>query len=239
MFIEEDVDDASSVYDAFYNKYFDGWTEEFGKYRSKVRNVSDLVGDREKKVGRCYPSKQHLFDALEMTPLSKVKVVIWAPEPYSSLNQDGRPRAQGYAFGVAKNDIIPKPLLNIYTELKNELPGFQIPRHGNLSGWTNQGILMMNMALCYSPKDPKAFSDLWIRFSNIIIQIINEKVPNCIHLLWGKKCEQLADSINSREVYTTSHPSCAYQGFFGCNHFIKTNITLQRQNKTPIDWGRL
>lgn len=241
MFIEEDVDQTSTVYQSFYNKYFEGWTEEFEKHKQQMKAISKLIDDKEKDVGMYYPLKNDIFRALELTPLNKVKVVIWGQDPYPFLKPNGLPRAQGYSFGVSRDDDVPKSLINIYKELNREIPDFKPPKHGDLTGWAKQGVLFMNTSLCYSPKEPKAFLNLWIRFTNIIIQIINENVPNCIHLLWGKKCEKLADSISSREVYITSHPSplSAYQGFFGCNHFIKTNITLKRQGKEPIDWNLL
>lgn len=241
MFIEEEVDQTSSSYDAFYNKYYSGWSEEFETRKEQMKKICKLIDDKEKEVGSYYPLKKDLFKCLEITPLSKVKVVIWGQDPYPSLKSDGKPRAQGYSFGVSKNDVVPKSLINIYKELQQEIPEFTPPQHGDLTGWAKQGVLFMNSSLCYSPKDPKAFLNLWLRFTNIIVEIINEKVPNCIHLLWGRKCEKIADNINSREVYTTSHPSpfSAYQGFFGCNHFIKVNITLQRQGKLPIDWKDL
>ena len=241
FFIEEEVNQKSTVFEAFYNKYFEGWTEEFQQYQDLMKDISRLIGDKEKEVGNYYPLKNDLFRALEMTPLKKVKVVIWGQDPYPTLKRNGKPRAQGYSFGVSRDDEVPKSLQNIYKELKQEIPDFKPPNHGDLTGWANQGILFMNTSLCYSPKDPKAYLNLWHRFTNIIIQIINEKVPNCIHVLWGKKCEKLADSISSREVYTASHPSplSAYQGFFGCNHFIKINITLKRQEKEHIDWNSL
>lgn len=241
MFIEEDVDQNSSVYDAFYNKYYEGWTEQFQKHKHQMKCISDMIDDKENEVGKYYPLKNDLFKCLELTPLRKVKVIIWGQDPYPSLRLNGLPRAQGYSFGVSRDDNVPKSLLNIYKELKQEIPEFEPPKHGDLTGWAKQGILFMNTSLCYSPKHPKAFVNLWRRFTNIIIDIVNENIPNCIHLLWGKKCEGLEDSISSREVYKAPHPSplSAYQGFFGCNHFIKVNITLQRQNKTPIDWNQL
>ena len=231
MYVESEITDNSSVYDAFYNRYLEGWTEEFEAYKDNMKNISTIIETREKQVGDVYPSKQHLFDALDMTPLHNVKVVIWSPGPYKHTN------AQGYAYGVPAGQPPTKTIDNIYKELKNEFPNFERPQNHDFVEWAKQGVLLMNMDLCFSMTDKDAFSNLWIRFTEIVIQIINKCVPNCIHLLWGKQCEQLESSISSREVFTTAHPSQAYRGFFGCNHFIKTNITLQRQNKRPIIWG--
>ena len=113
MFIEEEVDQTSSSYDAFYNKYYSGWTEEFETRKEQMKKICKLIDDKEKEVGSYYPLKKDLFRCLEITPLSKVKVVIWGQDPYPSLKSDGKPRAQGYSFGVSKNDVVPKSLINI------------------------------------------------------------------------------------------------------------------------------
>lgn len=230
MYIESDVDETSSVYDAFFNKYYEGWTEEFEPYKENMKNISNIIKTKQNGSINVFPKRDSLFDALEMTPLNKVRVVIWGEAPYKNKN------AQGYAYGIPKGCPIVKTIDNIYKEIKNEIPDFQRPTHHDLRNWTDQGVLLMNMELCYCPDDKEMFSNVWIRFTEIIIQIINKKVPNCIHLLWGKQCEQLEDSISSREVYKTSHPSSPFRGFYGCNHFIKTNITLQRQGKQSIKW---
>jgi len=238
MFIEDEVNQKSTVYDAFYNKYFEGWTEEFQTYKEDMERISKIIDIKEKITGGYYPLKNDLFRSLELTPLGRVKVVIWGEEPYRTQKSNGLPRDQGYSFGVSKCDAVPKGVQNIYAELAREVE-FQPPKHGDLTGWAKQGILFMNTSLCYSPSNPKAFTNLWIRFTNLVIRIINEKIPNCIHLLWGKGCESIKDNISSREVYMTTSPLVAYRGFFGCNHFIKVNITLKRQGKEEIDWNRL
>lgn len=220
MYIEEDIDQDSSVYDALFGTYYNGWTEVFKGYRPNIENISKIIRTKESEVGGFLPQKDKLFRAFTMTDLSDVKVVIWGKNP-----------------SVSKNFYS-----NIYKELKqeNQVPGGFGNDFGqrNLDDWARQGVLFMNVAMCYTRQNPDPFSDLWIRFANIIIQIINSKVPNCIHLLWGRECEKISDSISSREVYSTSHPSSPTMGFFGCNHFIKVNITLERQKKQPISWFR-
>jgi len=229
MFIESDVNEESSIYDAFYNKYYEGWTEEFSSYKENMKDISNIIKIKQKK-STVFPKRDSLFDALELTPLNKVRVVIWGETPYKNKN------ALGYAYGIPKGSPSTKTIDNIYKEIKNEIPDFKRPDHHDLQKWTEQGVLLLNMELCVCLEDKEMFSNLWVRFSEIIIQIINKKVPNCIHLLWGKRCEQLEDSISSREVFKASHPSSPYRGFYGCNHFIKTNITLVRQGKKPINW---
>lgn len=228
-----------SVYEMLYNHYYPGWSEKLEPYRKAIKDTSDIIARMELKYGEYYPEKCNLFKALEMTPLDKVKVVIWGQDPYPSLLTDDKPRAQGYSFGVRKDDIIPKSLVNIYKEIKNNFPMFEPPEHGDLTWLAEQGILFMNSALTYCPKEPKCYLNLWNRFTNIIINIINENTENCIHLLWGKNCEKLSPHIKSREKYTCAHPSplSANRGFFGCKHFLKVNITLKRQGKEQINWN--
>ena len=211
LIIEEEVTQKSSVYDAFYNNYYEGWSEAFEEYREEMRNVSEII-DKVEKVSKYYPLKQNLFDCFKHTPLDKVKVVIWTDNPHT-LNRSYD---------------------NIYKELKNEYPEITLPRDNNLHKLTEQGVLFINSAMCHSYDSPKSYSNLWFRFTNIVIDILNTRVENCIHLLWGKKCQKLADTINSREVYTSSDPS-SYT-FYGNNHFIKTNIILKRQGKSEISW---
>lgn len=210
--IEEDINSSSSVYDAFYNKYYEGWTEEFEKYKGEMKNVSKIIERVEKRTGGFSPSKESLFSCFENTPLNKVKVVIWSERPYS----------------------ISRSYSNIFKELKNEYTDFKVPKDNNFMKLSEQGVLFINACMCYSSSDSSAYTNLWFRFTNIVIEILNEKVQNCIHLLWGKNCQKLADNIKSREVYISSDPSSF--SFFGNNHFIKTNITLKRQGKTEIAW---
>jgi len=211
LVIEEDIDQKSTVYEAFYNRYFEGWTEAFEKYKDEVKNVSDIIGKVEKRTNGYYPSKSKLFDCFEKTPLDKVKVVIWTEYPFS----------------------LDRSYPNVYKELKNQYSEFTCPRENNLLKLTEQGILFINASMCYA-RFKKAYDNLWFRFTNIVIEILNERVDNCIHLLWGRNCQKLSDNINSREVYISSDP-ISYT-FFGNNHFIKTNITLKRQGKPEIKW---
>lgn len=228
-----------SVYDLLYEKDYGQWSQKLEKYKDAVRHISGIIDTKVKKHGPYYPLGSNLFKALEMTPLEKVKVVIWGQDPYPTLLTNGTPRAQGYSFGVAKDDAVPQSLRNIYKEIKENFPMFQEPEHGDLNWLADQGILFMNSALTYCPTEPKCYLNLWNRFTNIIINIINENVDNCIHVLWGKNCEKLAEHIRSREVFIAPHPSpfSARRGFFGCKHFLKINITLQRQEKEQINWN--
>lgn len=228
-----------SVYDVLMKNDYGDWTPQFQKYKRALKNVCDIIDRTEAKYGEYYPLKDDVFNAFKMTPLSKVKVVIWGQDPYPTLLEDGMPRAQGYSFGVRRDDDVPQSLRNIYKEIGDNFPMFKAPDHGDLNWLAEQGILFINSSLTYCPRDPKCYLNLWNRFINIIIEILNENTKNCIHILWGKNAERLAEHIHSREIYMSAHPSplSARRGFFGCKHFLKINITLKRQEKEQINWN--
>lgn len=228
-----------SIYDLLYNNHYPGWSEKLEKYKPAIKQISEIISKKEERYGEYYPKKEDVFKCLSLTPLHKVKVVIWGQDPYPALRDNGQPRAQGYSFGVARDDAVPMSLRNIYKEVGENFPMFKAPEHGDLTWLAKQGILFMNSALTYCPNEPKCYLNLWNRFTNIIIAILNEESNNCIHLLWGKNCEKLAEHIHSREIYISAHPSplSARRGFFGCKHFLKVNITLARQERDQINWN--
>ena len=227
----------TTIYDCLYGREYKGWSEKLEEHKPAVKQLSRLIESKEKEHGEFYPAKENVFRALEMTPLDKVKVVIWGQDPYPTLLSNGKPRAQGYSFGVHRTDQVPQSLRNIYKELKDNFPTFEEPSHGDLSWLANQGILFMNQSLTYCPSNPKLYLNLWNRFTYIIIKILNENVEGCIHLLWGKQCEPLIEHIRSREIHQASHPSpfSARRGFFGCKHFLKVNIILENRKKAKIE----
>jgi len=237
IIIEDEIDQESTIYDALYNKNYGLWSEKLEPHRKAVELISNMIQEKEKEFGEFYPLKKDVFKFLEMTPLEKVKIVIWGQDPYPTLLPNGKPRAQGYSFGVDKNDAVPQSLANIYKEIKSSYEMFEPPKHGDLTWLADQGILFMNQSLTYCPKNPKLYLNLWNRFTYIMINIINENVENCIHLLWGKKCEPLIEHIRSREIHQAAHPSplSARRGFFGCKHFLRVNIILENRKKTKIE----
>ena len=229
-----------SVYDLLFKKDLGKWSQEFNKYKKAIKDISKRIDECEKKYGSYYPEKENLFKAFELTPLEKVKVVIVGQDPYPSLLANGKCRAQGLSFSVSKEDSIPGSLKNIYKEIKNDFPMFQEPKHGDISYLAKrEGVFLFNQSLSYCPTNPKCYLNLWNRFTNIVINILNENIDNCIYILWGKKAENLAESIKSREIITGVHPSpiSANRGFFNKKYFLKINITLKNQNKKQINFN--
>ena len=228
-----------TVEDLLFKKDLGKWSTEFKKYKAAIKDISKRIQACEKKYGPYYPEKENLFKAFELTPLETVKVVIVGQDPYPSLLANGKCRAQGLSFSVSKEDSIPGSLKNIYKEIKNDFPMFQEPKHGDLTYWAEQGVFLFNQALTYCPEDPKCYLNLWNRFTNIVIKILNENIDNCIYILWGKKAEKLSESIKSREIITGVHPSpmSANRGFFNKKYFLKLNLTLKRQGKEQINFN--
>ena len=218
-----------------YENKYPGWGKELWKRNSNIKNLS-LIIDKINK--RYYPLEKDLFKSLEMVNLKDIKVVIWGQDPYPQIKSNGKPRAQGYSFGVSKDDEIPGSLKNIYKEIKNNFSNFKIPIHGDLTWLSNQGILFMNSSLTYFPEEPKLGLNIWNRFRNIIIDIINENCPDCIHVLWGNNAKELENEIKSKHIITGAHPSplSSYR-FFGCRHFLMINIILARLGKKQINFN--
>lgn len=184
-----------------------------------------------------YPRGSEYFAALNHTPFEQVKVVILGQDPYHGLNQ-----AHGLCFSVRPNVDIPPSLQNIYKELKQDVPGFEIPDHGYLRKWAEQGVLLLNATL--SVESGRAGSHQkkgWEEFTDAIIHRLNDEREGLVFILWGSYAQKKGEFIDSKKhlVLKGPHPSplSAHRGFFGCKHFSKTNEYLKRRGQAPIDWS--
>ena len=218
LFIEEELDGSSTLEEILSLKYYPGWTEKFQDYKSEIKDFTQIMEKKLSKAETMYPKKLEIFSQLENTPLDKVKVVIWTDNPR----------------------VIPSSITTInkemYKELSGKLGGIEQQYHFSPLFLRKQGVLFMSTNMCDCGKLNKETEKIWLNFTNIVIDILNQNVKSCIHLIWGKNSESIMDQISSREVYTTSSPTKAFFGFNGCNHFIKTNITLKRKGKEEIMW---
>ncbi len=177
-----------------------------------------------------YPPKTQVMNALKLTDYNDVKVVILGQDPYH-----GKGQAHGLAFSVL-NGNPPPSLKNIYKELASDV-GFTTPDHGNLTGWCNQGVLLLNTVLTVQEASPGSHkSKGWERFTDKIISLLNERSQPIVFMLWGKNAQEKRRLINADHhlVLTAAHPSpySATAGFFGCRHFSMANKFL----KNGIDW---
>ena len=152
-------------------------------------------------------------------------------------------QAMGLSFSVPKGMDKPPSLVNIFKELKNET-GMQTPNHGDLTGWAKQGVLLLNTALTVRAHQANSHKGIgWEKFTDSIIKKISDKKEGVVFLLWGGNARSKKSLIDNQNhlVLECAHPSplSAYNGFFGCGHFIKTNEYLTSRGKTAIDWSAL
>ena len=202
-------------------------------YMQKLLNYLEAQYSEGVKI---FPSKRLLFNAFNQTPFSSVKVVILGQDPYHGPNQ-----AHGLAFSVQRDVPFPPSLNNIFKELKNDLPDFRKPDHGDLSLWAAQGVLLLNTTLSVAAGKPASHQNRgWEILTDQIIKILSNEKEGLIFMLWGKHAQnkkQLIDS-NKHYILEAAHPSplSAYNGFFGCRHFSKTNQILLQNGQKPIDW---
>jgi len=216
-----------------------GWKDVFNKSDDELKDISDILENDKKVNGRFYPDNNYLFRAFDLTPLQRVKVVIVGQDPYHGVNPDGTPQAQGMCFSVKRGSKIPPSLINIYKELKNTVPGFITPHHGDLTRWARQGVLLMNACLTVRPHNPGCHKELWLGFVKKVINAILEVNPNAIFVVWGKKAQKIKKMLGERAtILEAAHPSgySAYRGFFGCDHFNQINNILRDSGQTPINW---
>ena len=185
--------------------------------------------------GTVYPSQEQIFNAFNLCPLDKVKVVILGQDPYH-----GEGQAHGLSFSVKDGVKIPPSLKNIYKEIKSDI-GTEIPTSGNLERWAKQGVLLLNATLTVLPSKPGSHQGLgWDEFTDATIRIISEKREHVVFLLWGNFARSKAALVEKEKhlVLESPHPSpfSAHNGFFGCKHFSKTNTYLETHNQKPIIW---
>lgn len=215
------------------------WEGVFRDADPELEDIDEILETDRNINSRWYPDNINLFRAFENTNLTNVNVVIMGQDPYPSLNPDGTPQAQGFSFSVKRGVKIPSSLRNIYKELKRSVPTFQTPRHGDLTHWTRQGVLLLNSCLTVRHKSPGCHGEIWLGFVKKVIKAIININDQCIFVLWGKKAQKLNKMLGGANILESSHPSglSAHRGFIGCDHFVTINEMLEKQGKTPIDWN--
>ncbi len=191
---------------------------------------------QEYKSHTIYPPMNDIFNALRYTSFADTKVVIIGQDPYHGPNQ-----AHGLCFSVLEGIEPPPSLKNIFKEQESDLKVTQPEHFGELTKWAKQGILMLNNVLTVRAGTPNSHKGKgWEKVTDRIISELNNKQTPVVFLLWGNNAIQKAKIINNpiHTLLTCAHPSplSAYNGFFGCRHFSRTNEILQKSGLTPIDW---
>ena len=215
----------------------ESWKTHLGEelHKEYMLKLKSFLRAELAKGKKIFPKGEEYFAALNKTKFSDVKVVILGQDPYHGLGQ-----AHGLCFSVQKGVDLPPSLVNIYKELKADLD-IEIPGHGYLSKWAEQGVLLLNSVLTVeSGKAASHQGKGWEIFTDKVIQVLNENRTGIVFLLWGAYAQRKAAFVDRKKhlVLESPHPSplSAYRGFFGTKPFSKINSYLVEQKQKPIDW---
>lgn len=202
--------------------------------RDFFKQLVSFVKD-EYKHYRVFPLGKEIFQSFDRCPLDAVKVVILGQDPYH-----GEGQAHGLSFSVRPGVPFPPSLLNILKEIKADL-GIEMPRHGDLGRWADQGVFLLNATLTVRANQAGSHQNRgWEEFTDEVIQILNSKREHVVFMLWGSYAQKKASLIDPTRhlILKAPHPSplSAYRGFLGCRHFSQANAYLQRHGLEPIRW---
>jgi uracil-DNA glycosylase len=217
-------------------KIEDSWKEilkdEFEKqYFKKLKEF--LLEEKSKYT--IYPPGGLIFNAFGLAPFNSVRVVLLGQDPYHGPGQ-----AHGLCFSVPPGIPAPPSLGNIFKEIESDMD-IPVPRQGSLEKWARQGVLLLNATLTVRANQPGSHQrNGWETFTNAVIAKLSEKRVGLVFLLWGKFAQEKEAIIDTNRHYVlkAAHPSpySAYNGFFGCRHFSRTNEILKQHGMEEIDW---
>lgn len=212
------------------------WVEAIGEEFKKPYYAKLYKFVREEYNTRViYPPADDIFNALHLTPLSRIKVLILGQDPYHNEGQ-----AHGLCFSVKPGVEAPPSLENIYKELHEDL-GCRIPNNGYLVKWAEQGVLMLNTVLTVRAHQANSHQGQgWEQFTDAIIHAVNAQDRPIVSMLWGRPAQNKGSILTNPKhlILKAPHPSplSTYRGFFGCKHFSQANEFLQANGAEPIDW---
>lgn len=218
-------------------EFYNGWEKlfvtEFAKpYFVKLKQF--LLNEYATKT--VYPPKALILNAFDQTAFDDVKVVILGQDPYYNPGQ-----AMGMSFSVPNGVAVPKSLQNMFKEIADDTGKPSAIVGGNLTPWANQGVLLLNTVLTVVAGSPNSHKGMgWETFTDAVIEQLNKRDKPTVFLLWGRNAyEKRALVTNPTHlVLTAAHPSplSAFNGFFGCKHFSKTNQFLREHGESEIVW---
>ena len=191
---------------------------------------------QEYAAGTCYPPGRLIFNAFNLCPFDKVKVVIIGQDPYHEPGQ-----AHGLSFSVMDGVPFPPSLQNIFKEVRDDI-GTPIPFSGNLTRWAGQGVLLLNATLTVRAHQANSHSQLgWQTFTDAAIKALATERDQLVYLLWGGYARGKAYMIDKTKnlVLESVHPSplsANRGGWFGNHQFSKCNAYLKEHGKEPIEW---
>jgi uracil-DNA glycosylase len=213
------------------------WKDRVGAYldRPEMQALSEFLRNELRNGKVIFPPQKQIFAALDATPFDAVKVVILGQDPYHGPGQ-----AHGLCFSVQPGVAVPPSLRNMYVELQRDL-AFSPPRHGCLTRWAEQGVLLLNAVLTVEQGLANSHQGKgWEGFTDSIIDTLNREREGLVFMLWGSYAQAKGRLIDTRRhcVLKAPHPSplSAHRGYIGCGHFSAANDYLQRHGKSPVDW---
>lgn len=217
-------------------KIEESWKERL-KPEFEKSYFHDLINfvKEEKKQHTVFPPGSLIFNAFDKCPFDKVEVVIIGQDPYHGPGQ-----ANGLCFSVNDGVRQPPSLKNIFKEIEEDL-GKPAPQSGNLERWAEQGVMLLNATLTVRANTAGSHQNKgWEEFTDEVIRKVSEEKENIVFILWGSYAQKKGQIIDANKhlVLKAAHPSpfSAYNGFFGCKHFSKTNEYLRKIGRKEIEW---
>ena len=213
-----------------------GWREKLHEEFEKDYFTALTAFVREEyRTRQVFPPGNKIFNAFDLCPFDRVRVVIIGQDPYHNFGQ-----AHGLCFSVTDGTDFPPSLVNIFKELNRDL-GVPVLLSGNLERWARQGVLLLNAILTVRAHQALSHQNKgWERFTDAAISALNNHRENLVFMLWGAYAQNKGVSIDETRhlVLRTVHPSplSASRGFFGCSHFSKCNEWLAARGLEPIEW---
>ncbi len=211
-------------------------TADQAVFASAMKRIVKYLNDIKSFGAVVFPAEENIFNALKMTSFEEVKVVVLGQDPYHDFGQ-----AYGLAFSVPESlQKLPPSLKNIYKELAADI-GCDIPKHGCLDSWAEQGVLLLNTVLTVTAHNANSHKNIgWEEITDLIIRRISEEKEHVVFILWGANAISKKNLIDCTKhaVIESVHPSplSASRGFFGSKPFSRCNEELKKFNLTPIDW---
>ena len=199
------------------------------------KKLTDFVRSEYMSGKTIYPEPKNIFNAFNLCPLDKVRVVIIGQDPYHEPHQ-----AHGLCFSVESGVDLPPSLQNIYKEIETDL-GHKSITNGDLTDWAKQGVLLLNSTLTVRAHIAASHSGKgWEQFTDAVIRAVAQNRKHVVYMLWGSFAQKKAEFVNESEnlILKSAHPSplSAYRGFFGNHHFSLANKYLIENGYAPINW---
>lgn len=217
-------------------KIEDSWQQHLGEEFDKpyFEALAAFVRSEYART-TCYPPGNLIFNAFNLCPFDRVKVVLIGQDPYHEPGQ-----AQGLCFSVNDGVQFPPSLVNIFKEIQSDV-GTPIPLSGSLVRWAEQGVLLLNATLTVRAHEAASHQRRgWEEFTDAVIKKLSSEREHLVFILWGSYAQSKERLIDTSRhlVLKSAHPSplSAYRGFFGNHHFSLTNMYLQKQGMQPITW---